>query len=223
MANFRFRALFSPPAGNASHWAALVDLEKSEKLSMKTLLVFLLFFLTLASCSSPASAVATTPGETDLTSTPTLAPYWDQLPLTSQPGGGWKIYRNDELNLAFQYPAAYDKDKCRKIWLEDKYWQDPPSTVIGLGPTSITVVEAQNWTGDLTNRASQAISIPEMQALTAVEPFFIDEVPALRAIVRERIQTNPNTDYTKRGFAAFAGRLYQFVYFHLIHTPTECD
>jgi hypothetical protein len=65
--------------------------------------------------------------------------------------------------------------------------------------------------------------MPEIQVLAAVEPFSMDEVPALRVIVREREQTNPNIDYTKHVFVAFAGRFYRFTYFHLIHTSTDCD
>jgi hypothetical protein len=65
--------------------------------------------------------------------------------------------------------------------------------------------------------------MPEIQVLTALEPFSVDGAPALRAIVRERQQTNPNIDYTKQVFVAFAGRLYQFTYSHVIHTSTECD
>jgi len=189
---------------------------------MKPFLVLLLFLLALASCRSPASTIVPTPGENDFTSTPALAPYWDQLPLTYQPDGGWKTYRNDELNLAFQYPTMYDKDKCRKIWLEDKYWVEPPTTVIGLGPINITVVETEHWTGDLTDQASQLMSMPEIQVLAAVEPFSMDGVPAFRAIVREREQTNPNIDYTKHAFVAFAGRFYRFMYFHLIHSSADC-
>jgi hypothetical protein len=190
---------------------------------MKPFLVLLLCLLALASCSKPDSTVVATPGETDFTSTPTLAPYWDQLPLTLQPEGDWRTYRNDELNLAFQYPTMYDKDKCRQVWFEDKYWRNPPSTVIGLGSINITVVEAENWSGNLTDQASQLTTMPEIQMLTAIEPFSMDGVPALRVIVQERQQTNPNIDYTKQVFVAFAGRFYRFTYFHLIHASTGCE
>lgn len=182
--------------------------------------------LALTSCKNPAGLVAATPGEIDLTSAPTLAPYWDQLPLTSQPDGGWSTYRNDELNLSFQYPTMYDKDKCRKIWLEDKYWREPPTTVIGLWRISITVVEAKDWTGDLASQASQLTSRPEVQPLSAVEPFSIGGLPALRFIYRGRggpdIQAMPDTDYIKRAYVAFAGRFYEFAYHHLARV-TDCD
>jgi hypothetical protein len=186
---------------------------------MKTLLALLMFSLALASCKSPAGTVAVMPAQTaELTSTPALTPYWDYSPLNSQPDGGWSTYINDELNFTFQYPAVYDTGPCGKLWIEDKFWRDPPSIAIGLKYINIYVYE--EWTGDLANQVSMVTSRPEVQLLTPVEPFSIGGLAALRFIFRSLNQ--PDMDYQKLAFVAFEGRLYEFKYTQVAHV-TDCD
>jgi hypothetical protein len=209
-----------PSASNASRSATLADLEESEEVPVRGLLASLLLLLALASCMGHTVPVTATLGETALahTPTPTPAPYWELLPMTSQPEGGWKIYQSDDLDFTFQYPAMYDKDRCRRIWSEDKYWRDPPQTVFGLGPINIIVIET--WSGNLAAEASFVASMSESQVLSAVESFSIDGVPAFRLIYRPR--EGLYVDYVKTAFVAFAGKLYQFSYAHLTHV-TDCD
>jgi hypothetical protein len=202
---------------------------------VRTLLAALLLLLALASCKGPSSSIAVTPGETNLapvptltlaytptpalTSTPTPAPYWDLLPLTSEPEGGWKTYQNDELDFSFQYPAAHDTEGvCGRVWLEDKYWRDPPGISVGL--SSINMFVFDTWSGDLADQVSMVTSRPDVQLLTPVEAFSIDGLPALRFIFRGEVM--PTTDYIKRAFVAFEGTLYEFAYLHLAHVK-DCD
>jgi hypothetical protein len=207
---------------------------------VRTLLAPLLLLLALASCKGPARPITVTPGETvltstptptlahtptpALTSTPTPAPYWDLLPLTSEPEGGWKIYQNDELDFTFQYPAAHDEGVCGKVWVEDKYWRDPPGIAVGL--SSINMYVFNTWSGDLADQLSMVTSRPDVQLLSAVEPFSIDGLPARRFIYRGRggldIEAMPPTDYIKRAFVAFEGTLYEFAYLHFAHVR-DCD
>jgi hypothetical protein len=207
---------------------------------VRALLVSLLLLLALTSCKGLAGPIAVTPGETALTSTPTPtltstptlaststptpAPYWDLLPLTSQPEGGWKTYQNDELDFTFQYPAVHDEGLCGRVWLEDKFWRDPPGTAVGLSSINMYVVET--WSGELADQVSRVTSAPEVQLLTAVEPFSIDGLPALRFIFRIRGGPDtvdmPTTDYIKRAYVALAGTLYQFSYLHLADVY-DCD
>ena len=207
---------------------------------MRTLLATLLLLLALASCKGPSGSIAVTPGETNLafvptptlaytptpalTSTPTPAPYWDLLPLTSEPEGSWKTYQNDELDFTFQYPAAHDDGVCGRVWLEDKYWVDPPGIAVGL--SSINMYVFETWSGDLADHVSLFTSKPEVQLLTAVEAFSIDGLPALRFIFRGRggpnVEGMPTTDYIKRAFVAFEGTLYEFAYLHFAHVR-DCD
>jgi hypothetical protein len=207
---------------------------------VRTLLAALLLLLALASCKGPSGSIAVTPGETNLapvptptlaytltpalTSTPTPAPYWDLLPLTSEPEGGWKTYQNDELDFTFQYPAAHDESVCGRVWLEDKYWRDPPGIAVGLSAINMYVFDI--WSGDLADHVSMVTSRPEVQLLTAVETFSIDGLPALRFIFRGRggpnIEVMPTTDYIKRAFVAFEGTLYGFAYLHLARFR-DCD
>jgi len=182
------------------------------------LLAVLMSSLALASCKGPAGTAAVTPPETDLTPTPTPAPYWDHAPLTSGPDGGWQTYQSGKLGFSFQYPAVYDQSECGRIWLQDKYWYDPPYTAVGLGSINIHVFES--WTGDLADQVSAVTSAPESQLLTAVEPLSVGGVPALRFIFRPR--ELPGTDYIKTTFVVFAGRLYHFSYAHLAHVR-DCD
>jgi len=178
---------------------------------------------TPALISTPTQTLAFTPTSA-LTSTPTPAPYWDLLPLTSEPEGGWKTYQNDELDFTFQYPAAHDEGVCGKVWLEDKYWRDPPSIAVGLSAINMYVFDT--WSGDLADHVSMLTSRPEFQLLTAVEAFSIDGLPALRFIFRVRggpnMEVMPTTDYIKRAFVAFEGTLYEFVYHHLARFR-DCD
>jgi hypothetical protein len=144
--------------------------------------------------------------------------------LTSQPEGGWKTYQNDELDFTFQYPAIHDEGVCGKVWLEDKFWRDPPGTAVGLSSINMYVVET--WSGDLADQVSMVTSAPEVQLLTAVELFSIDGLSALRFIFRGRggpnIEVMPTTDYIKKAYVAFAGTLYEFSYLHLARVP-DCD
>jgi hypothetical protein len=207
---------------------------------VRSLLAALLLLLALASCKGPSGSIAVTSGETNLapvptptlaytptpalTATPTPAPYWDLLPLTSEPEGGWKIYQNDELDFTFQYPAAHDEGVCGKVWVEDKYWRDPPGIAVGL--SSINMYVFDTWSGELVDHVSLFTSRPEVQLLTAVEAFSIAGLPALRFIFRVRGGPNmgvmPPTDYIKRAFVAFEGTLYEFAYLHFAHVR-DCD
>ena len=164
-------------------WAALDDLRETEESIVKAMGALLLLLPALASCKSPPGTVAATPVETDLTPTPTPAPYWNLLPLTSQPEGGWKTYQSDELNFAIQYPAVYDEGDCGTIWFAEKVVQNEAYTLVGLGGT-IRVRVFKTWAGDLAERASAIKSVPDLQALTAVEQFSVDGVPAFRLIYR---------------------------------------
>ena len=180
---------------------------------VKVLGMLQLLLLLLTSCQSRPSTFVVKPTEVILTLTPTPAPYWDLLPLTAQLEGGWRIYRNDDLNFSFQYPTVHDTNTCGRIWIEDKFWRNPPHIAIGLASINIHIFET--WAGDLSSQVSEFTSLSETQMLTTVEPFSISGTPALRLIIRTWEQ--PDTDYIKRAFVAFEGRLYEFSYLHLAH------
>jgi hypothetical protein len=174
----------------------------------------------LTSCASPTGTATTSPGlATDrATATPTPAAYWDLLPLTSQPEGGWKTYRSEELGLAFQYPAVYDERDCGQISLFEKAYEDAAYTAVGLGSIRIRVYEV--WAGDVAERAAAIQTVPEIQVLTAVEPFSIDGVPALRVVYS--VPSQADLEYIKFALAAFAGKLYEFQYWRM-PSLGQCD
>jgi hypothetical protein len=188
---------------------------------VKAFRALLLLALALAACKSPASTVVATAEETGIppTPTPTPAPYWDLLPLTSEPEGGWKTYRSDELAFAFQYPAVYDKSECGEIWTKEIDTEEAAYSVIGM-PGTIQVHVFKRWEGDAAGWLSAPASAPDQQALTEVEQFSLGGVPAFRAIYQ--VPAQPEIDYVKIALVEFAGRLYQFAYFKMPAHGT-CD
>jgi hypothetical protein len=184
--------------------------EKGESI-VKALGALLPLLLALAACSGPRGAATATPWvETSFTvPAPTPAPYWDLLPLDSQPEGGWKTQRMDELNFAFQYPAVYDEVDCGRIFVVEK----DEYTLIGFEGGTIRIRMFESWTGDLAEYASEIVSESDVQLLTAVEQFSTDGLPAFRLIYR--IPGSSDPDYVKIAFAAFEGRLYLFQYNHM--------
>jgi hypothetical protein len=175
----------------------------------------------LVTCASPTGTEATAPGIATgrVAPTPTPAGYWDPLPLTSQPEGGWKTYRNEELGLALQYPAVYDQLDCGQVVLFDKAYEDAAYTAIGLGAIRIRVYKA--WACDLGERAAAIQAAPDIQLLTAVEPFSIDGVPAFRLVYS--VPSQADLEYVKSAVVAFGGRLYEFSYHRTPVAYLQCD
>jgi len=192
---------------------------------VKALRRLLFLSLALTACASPTSPVVATPEETGVppTPTPTPAPYWDLLPLPSEPDGGWKTYRSDELSFVFQYPAVYDESECGEIWTKELVTEDEAYSVIGM-PGTIQVHVFESWTGDVAGRASAIAAGPDLQTLTqaftSVEQFSIDGEPAYRLIYF--VPAQAEIVYTKVALVAFAGRLYQFSY-HRMTYHEGCD
>jgi hypothetical protein len=204
-----------------------VDQQNSVSLSQRKGPIFmegaflLVVLLLLASCANPTGTVATSPGiDTDrAAATPTPAAYWDLLPLTSQPEGGWKTYRSEELGLAFQYPAVYDELDCGQILRFEKDYEDAACSVVGFGSIRIHVWEA--WEGNVGEHAASIQTKPEVQLLTAVEPFSIDGVPAFRVVHTQPRQAD--LEYVKSAFAAFGGKLHEFSYGRMLLSTMQCD
>lgn len=175
----------------------------------------------LVTCGSPTGTVPTSQGIAtgSVAPTPTRADYWDLMPLTSQPEGGWKTYRNEELGLAFQYPAVYDQLECGQSVLFPKAYEGVAFTAIGLGAIRIRVYKA--WVGDVAERAAAIQAATEAQLLTAVEPFSIDGVPAFRLVYS--VPSEADLQYVKYAVAAFGGRLYEFSYHRTPVAYLQCD
>jgi hypothetical protein len=192
---------------------------------VKILRMLLLLSLALTACAIPTSTVVATPGETGTppTSTPTPAPYWDLLPLTSEPEGGWKTYRSDEQSFTFQYPAVYDESECGEIWTKEMDTEEAAYAVIGM-PGTIQVHIFESWTDDVAGRAFAIAAGPDLQTITQtlapVEQFSIDGEPAYRLIYF--VPAQADIDYTKVALVAFAVRLYQFSY-HRMTYHEACD
>lgn len=187
---------------------------------MKALGALLPLLLVLASCSGPPGAATSTPwGEKDsATATPSSAPYWDLLPLDTQPEGGWKTHQIEELNIAFQYPSLYDEVDCGRIFVEEKVVGESAYTLVGFEGGSIRIRIFESWDADLAESVSKGKTGSEAQLLTAVEQFYLDGAPARRHIYRIPGVADP--DYIKIAFAAFGGRLYMFQYNHM---HSVCD
>jgi hypothetical protein len=148
-----------------------------------------------------------------------LAPYWDLLPLDSQPEGGWKTEPMEQLGFALQYPAAYDEGECGRPFVDEKAdW-----TVVGFDGGAIRIrILHEAWTGDLADHALQGLDESGAQLLTVVEPFSIDGVPAVRYIVHE-IPGPRAPQYRKYALAASEGRLYTFEYSRFHGKLFVCD
>jgi hypothetical protein len=219
---------------------APVDLSKRIGTVLTEGVLVLTALVLLVSCAGPTDpAVPSLESETDrATPTPPRTPYWDLQPLTAQPEGGWKTYRNEELGLAFEYPAVYDELDCGHLYLFEKVYKDttlsscPLPAVSGgpqgaecrytvVGSRAIQVRVWDRWAGDLTERVAAIQGGPEIQELTAMEPFSIDGVPAFR-----RVYTAPQQAdlvYVKDAFAVFDGRLYDFSYHRMLLSNMQCD
>ena len=171
--------------------------------------------LALVSCTGPPDTATATPRMETGVATPTPAPYWDLLPLDSQPEGGWKTDRIEELNLILQYPAAYDEGDCGSFFVSEKAeWM-----LVGFEGGTIRIRRFKSWAGDLAEYVSQGTTGSDVQLLTAVEQFSLDGVPAFRHIYRIPGVATP--DYVRVAFAAFGGKLYMFQYNHM--DLSTCD
>jgi hypothetical protein len=108
---------------------------------------------------------------------------------------------------------VYDELDCGQTFAVEKGAGKDAYTLLGFDGPTIRIRIFEAWSGNLAQRASEIESAPNVQLLTAIEPFSIGGQPAVRHIYRIRAQED--AEYIKVAFAAFDGKLHMFQYNHM--------
>jgi hypothetical protein len=165
------------------------------------------------SSGAATEAVCSTPS-------PTILPYWDLLPLWSDPVGGWISYRMEDYDISFQYPAVYQEGNCGTIFTEDKVTADYQCRLFGFEGSSIRIHIFTVWGSGLDKIAREGQPPLHTNLVTSVERFSLGGIPAVRYV-----STNPDAktlEYSKEALAIYRDKLYAFSYLHLPELPS-CD
>jgi hypothetical protein len=147
------------------------------------------------------------------TLSPTSLPYWDLLPLWSDPDGGWTSYRMEDSGISFQYPSAYQEGDCGTIFTEDKVTADYRCRLIGFEGSSIRIHVFEVWGSELDETAREGQPPAIGKLVTSVERFSLGGIPAVRYV-----SMNPDSKtlgYSKVALAIYRDKLYAFSYLSL--------
>jgi hypothetical protein len=154
------------------------------------------------------------------TPSPTSLPYWDLLPLESDPVGGWILHRMEDSGIAFQYPAAFQEGTCGTIFTQDKVTDDYQCRLIGFDGSSIRIHVFTVWGNEMDKTAREGQPPRHTQLVTSVERFTLGGIPAVRYV-----SMNPDSKtltYGKVALTIYHDKLYEFSYGHLPDLPS-CD
>jgi hypothetical protein len=182
---------------------------------------FVICSLVLVSCS-PArfGSDGTATQAVSATPSPTTLPYWDLLPLESDPVGGWISARMEDAGISFQYPAVYQEGNCGAIFTEDKVTADYQCRLIGFDGGTIRIHVFRVWGSELDKIAREGQPPPYIKLVTPVERFSLGGIPAVRYV-----SMNPDSktiEYSKEALAIYGDKLYAFSYLNLPEWPS-CD
>lgn len=187
----------------------------------KEFVAFLCGSLVLISCGT-VQTTPTIPSSTPVCPTPTQTtlPYWDLLPLDWEPIGGWTTLQMEELNIAFQIPAAYQTGSCGKLFTADKGGDTYKGQLLGFEGGTIRIHVYSEWEEDWANLVIEGQAPPGSHFVSPVERFTLSGIPAVRFIA-----TMPDTkmlSYSKGVWAFYQDRLYSFSFLSLPDHPS-CD
>ena len=183
--------------------------------------ILMIGLLVLVSCSPARFEPEGTATEAvSISPTPTSRPYWDLLPLPSDPAGGWTAIRMEDSGISFQYPSVYQEGNCGTIFTEDKMGADYQSRLIGFEGSSIRIHVFDEWGSELDQIAGGDQPPSEGELVTSVEPFSLGGMPAVRYI--SMIPNNVALEYTKVALAYHGDRLYMFSFGNVTYLPS-CD
>jgi len=174
--------------------------------------------LVMTSCAPARIAPSGTSTEAvSKTAFPTVPPYWELDPALPDPIGGWRWYRIEELDLAFEYPSVYDNGKCGAIFMEQVVVEDREYDLIGLG-SSIRISVYGKWGSELEEFTETLRPPSHLTLLTDVEAFTLGGRPAHRYI--HRIVQDPEAfEYAKAAWLFHKSRLYWFSYGDIADLP----
>jgi hypothetical protein len=79
----------------------------------------------------------------------------------------------------------------------------------------------EDWAGDLAERLAALQTEPEVQVLTAVEPFSVDGESAFPVV--HTLPRQADLEYVKSAATAFGGRLHEFSYGRMLLSSMQCD
>jgi hypothetical protein len=177
--------------------------------------------LALISCS-PArfGSDGTATEAVSRTPSPISLPYWDLLPLWSDPVGGWISYRMEDSGISLQYPSVYQEGNCGTIFIEDKVTDNYQCRLIGFLGSSIRIHVYEVWESGWDKTAREGQPPPYAKLVTSVERFSLGGIPAVRYV-----SWNPDSKtlaYSKVALAIYRDKLYEFSYLNLPELPS-CD
>lgn len=175
----------------------------------------------LISCSPARIGSGGTATETTTTiPSSTSLLYWDLLPLSNDPRGGWTLYRLEDSFISFQYPSVYKTGNCGTIFTEYKIADNYKALLFGFEGSSIRIHVFDEWESELYDTVKESQPPSYVELVTSVERFSIGGIPAVRYVAK--IPNSKTLDYSKTAMAYYRGKIYVFSYANLSYL-SSCE